>query len=84
MKSNLCWHLIHRYFYRNTLDNIPHNDTNLANAEENSGYYEGDILTKMDTRNGLADPLARWPSKVMPYVIGPGYSKQSSIKAFIY
>nr|XP_022902070.1 zinc metalloproteinase nas-7-like [Onthophagus taurus] len=43
----------------------------------NSGKFEGDILLSA-TRNGLKNPIFRWPNKVVPYVLDSSYTPQQA------
>lgn len=48
------------------------------NPEEMGHYVEGDILfpnTNDSARNGLKAASAHWPKGVVPYEIGPYFSK---------
>lgn len=44
------------------------------NLEEKGGYYQGDIMNRPDSKNGLIDERYRWPNGVVPYTIVGSFS----------
>jgi hypothetical protein len=55
--------------------------TELQNAWERSGKFEGDImLPEEQLRSGIINTARRWPNKVVPFVIDNVFSEYCSTK----
>jgi len=68
---------LHTASYRNFVADV----TELQNAWERSGKYEGDImLTDEQLSSGIINTARRWPNKVVPIVIDPVFSEYCSTK----
>lgn len=46
-----------------------------GNAEEQSGYFEGDLILSFEALNGIISTSKQWESKTIPFVISGTFSK---------